>query len=314
MNIIIAEDMWSPLPDWFCKKWPVLHDATLWQDRDHLLQACTRAEALIVRNRTRVDRDLLRQLPHLRVVGRLGVGLDNLDLAALREHGVAVVTARGCNANAVAEYVIAALFEQARFLGQLDERTRRGVWDRGFGMGRELHGKTLGLIGVGDIGQRVAARARVFGMHIIACDPLLHPSHIAVQDGGLESVSLAEACQRADYLSLHVPLTQGTRHLIGAHELALMKETATLINTARGGIVDETALAQSLQRHPRRFAVLDVRETEPPQQPDPLASLPNVLLTPHVAGITHESERRVADMVLGDVDRVLSGKTPAGRV
>ncbi|MBL0385177.1 hydroxyacid dehydrogenase [Tumebacillus sp. ITR2] len=311
MDVVIAEDLLGPVPEWFWKKWAVHYDPTLVQDRERLMEACAKAKALVVRNRTQVDRALLERLPDLQVVGRLGVGIENLDLAALREREVAVVIARGGNANAVAEFVIAAMFEQARFLGRLGVQTKQGLWDRGSGIGQELSGKTLGLIGLGDIGQRVASRARVLGMEVVAYDPLLHPTHLAVQDGGVQRATLAEVCAWADYLSLHVPLTAETRHMIGAEELALMKPRAVLINTARGAIVDESALVRSLRDNPQRFAILDVREQEPPEKPDPLAALPNVLLTPHIAGITEESQAQISQMVLGDVDRELE-KRKAG--
>ncbi|KEO84927.1 hydroxyacid dehydrogenase [Tumebacillus flagellatus] len=305
MEVIIAEDLWGPVPDWFLQKWAVVYDHDLGLDPARLTETCSQAKALVVRNRTQVNRELIEHLPNLRVVGRLGVGVENLDLDALAERGVSVVTARGANANAVAEYVIAALFEHARFLGRLSGETKQGQWNRASGIGRELHGKTLGLIGFGEIGQRVASRAHALGLEIIAYDPLLHPAHPAVHDGGVRQKSLADVCREADYLSLHVPLTANTRHLIGAAEFASMKREAVLINTARGGVVDESALLHSLQEHPHRFAVLDVREHEPPSQPDALAQLPNVLLTPHIAGLTHESQAQVTDRVLRELHTLL---------
>jgi D-3-phosphoglycerate dehydrogenase len=314
MLIVIAEDLWCPLPDWFTQHYEVVHDTSLALDREKLLHVAAGAQGLVVRNKTCVDRELLERLPHLQVVGRLGVGLDNIDVAACRERGMTVVAAKGCNAGAVAEYVLAGLFQHARFLSRCDEMTNQGIWHRQVCMGAELRVKTLGLVGVGDIGQRVAMRAQALGLLVVAYDPYLLPTHVLVQDGGVQLLSLHEVCQRADYLSLHVPLTPATRHLIGAREFGVMKESAVLINTARGGIVDEAALLQSLVQRPRRFAILDVREQEPPGAQDPFTTLDNVLLTPHIAGITQESSQRVADMVLGDVDRVLRGGTALGSV
>lgn len=308
MAIVIVEDLWWPLPTWLTERYVVVYDAHLHESRERLVAAAEQARALVVRNKTRVDRELLARLPRLEAIGRLGVGLDNIDLAACRERGVTVVTARGCNANAVAEYVIAAMFQPVRFLSRCDETTRDGGWNRERCIGGELHGKTLGLVGVGDIGQRVAVRARALGMQVIAHDPFVSPSSLLVQDFGVQLVSMADVCGRSDFLSLHVPLTSETHHLLGEPELAAMKETAVLINTSRGAIVDETALLAALQQHPRRFAVLDVREQEPPGDDDQLARLPGVLLTPHIAGITRESSERVANLVLGDIDRVLRGE------
>ncbi|GAX90222.1 hydroxyacid dehydrogenase [Effusibacillus lacus] len=307
MGLVIAEDLWQPLPEWARNKYEIVYDPRLYADRDRLQTVAKSAKALIVRNKTLVDRELLEQLPELRVIGRLGVGLDNIDLETCRERKVKVVAARGCNANAVAEYVIAAMFHTVRPLNQYDKSVRNGAWDRFQCMGGELHGRTLGLIGVGDIGQRVAFRTRSLGIRVIAHDPYVLASNMVVQDFGVHLLPLEEVCRLSDFLSVHVPLTSATRHLIGERELSIMKDTAVLINTSRGGILDESALFKSLKQSPRRYAVLDVREKEPPDAKDSLQELPNVLLTPHIAGITHESSERVVELVLGDIDRVLSG-------
>lgn len=216
-----------------------------------------------------------------------------------------MVSARGCNANAVAEYVIACMFQHARFLGECDQHTRNGAWARQKCMGRELNGRTLGLIGVGDIGQRVALRAKSLGLKVVAYDPFVLKSNILVQDFDVELAALQQVCQMSDYISVHVPLTPKTHYLIGETELAVMKEDAVLINTSRGGIIDEGALFTYLKKWPKRFAFLDVRETEPPASDDPFNLLTNVILTPHIAGITHESSQRVAELVLEDINRVL---------
>ncbi|BCJ85602.1 hydroxyacid dehydrogenase [Effusibacillus dendaii] len=314
MPIVITEDVWWPIPDWITSKYEVLQDFTLWSNPEHIVSVGANADALVVRNRTKVDRLLLESLPRLRVVGRLGVGLDNIDLQACRDLGIVVVAAKGCNANAVAEYVIACMFQHARFLSVCDSCTRTGVWDRQKCMGRELNGKTLGLIGVGDIGQRVAVRARALGLRVIAYDPFLLKSHMLVQDFAVELTRLQLVCQMSDYISVHVPLTATTRHLITENELALCKKDAVLINTSRGGIINENALFTHLTKQPESFAFLDVREKEPSAADDPFLLLPNLFLTPHIAGITHESSQRVAELVLDDIDRVLSGQNPMAAV
>ncbi|MCL6444398.1 MAG: hydroxyacid dehydrogenase, partial [Alicyclobacillus sp.] len=314
MRIVISEHLWWPLPEWITNKYDVTYDPDLYSNPHRLGQLVLEASALVVRNRTKVDAALLNMAPQLRVIGRLGVGLDNIDLSACRDRHIAVVTARGCNANSVAEYVLAAMLEHARFLRHCSSRTQSGDWDRESCTGLELWGRTLALVGVGDIGQRVALRARAFGMHIVAYDPFLLPSAMVVQDFGVRPASLREVCEAADYLSIHVPLTHQTYHLIGMRELAWMKPTSVLINTSRGGILDEQALTEILQRQPERFAALDVREVEPPPPDDQLSRLPNVLLTPHIAGITHDSIRRVAEFVLTEVDEALQGRSPLGAV
>ncbi|MCL6637591.1 MAG: hydroxyacid dehydrogenase [Alicyclobacillus sp.] len=305
MKVLVVEALGCPVPAWFAQKYDVSTDPGLAADRSRLLAQVANATALVVRNHVQVDRELLAAAPRLRVVGRLGVGLDNIDLAACQERGVEVVWARGENAVAVAEYVLAAMLDHARFLRWTDALCRAGRWDRAAGTGRELAGKTLGLLGFGDIAQRVAVRARAFGMQVLAHDPLAPPHSVWTGDFHVQPVDLQTLCRSADYLSLHVPLTPATYHLLGARELAWLKPQAVLIQTARGGVVDEQALYEALRQAPDRRAVLDVREQEPPPADDPLRNLPQVLLTPHIAGLTEESVQRVARAVLCGIDRVL---------
>ncbi len=288
-----------------------LYDPELWRDRARLSAQLADCTALIVRNQTRVDAALLANAPRLRVVGRLGVGLDNLDLEALRARGITVVTGGNANAIAVAEYTLAAMLTLARRLPAADRHTKGGGWDRAaFGAGFELHGKTLGLIGLGDIGARVARRALACGMRVVAHDPLITPHHFAAAELGVTLAPLDDLLGESDFISLHVPLLPTTRHLINAERLARMKPTAVLINTSRGGIVDEAALIEALRAGRLGGAALDVRALEPPEQPDPLAQFENVLLTPHIAGLTAESQARVCQAVAEDVLRVLRGEKP----
>lgn len=308
MTILITE--WMPAGiDLLRDAGETLYDSDLWHDRPRLLSLMERCDALVVRNQTQVNAEVLDHAPGLKVVGRLGVGLDNLDLGALRERGVTVVTGGSANAISVAEYALAAMLALARKLNAADAATKRGGWDRAaFGSGAELHGKTLGLIGLGDIGARVARRADAFGMRVIAHDPLLTPAHFAPAELGVALLALDDVLRRSDFVSLHVPLLASTRHLIDAQRLALMKPTAVVINTSRGGIVDEAALADALRAGRLGGAALDVREHEPPGLDDPLAAFPTVLLTPHIAGLTHESQTRVCTAVAQDVARVLRGE------
>lgn len=287
------------------------YDSALWRDRARLFDLLSECEALIVRNQTQVDAELLDHAPKLKVVGRLGVGLDNLDLNALRERGITVVTGGNANAVAVAEYTLAAMLALARKLPAADRSTKGGAWDRAtFGAGVELYGKTLGLIGLGDIGARVAKRADAFGMRVIAHDPLITPTHFAAAEFGVTLMALDDVLRESDFVSLHVPLLPATANLINAERLARMKPTAILINTSRGGIVDEPALVQALGEGRLGGAALDVRAHEPPGEADPLAQFENVLLTPHVAGLTAESQARVCTAVAEDVLRVLRGEKP----
>ena len=289
----------------------VIYEPSLWRARAQLCSLLADCHALIVRNQTMVDAALLAYAPSLKVVGRLGAGLDNLDLPALRARGIVVVTGGQANAIAVAEYTIGAMIALARRLLAADRSTRSGDWERvAFGAGIELYGKTLGLIGLGDIGARVARRALAFGMRVIAHDPLITPTHFAAAELGIALMSLDDVLRESDFVSLHLPLSPTTTNLINASRLALMKPTAFLINSSRGGIVDEAALAEALRAGRLGGAALDVRAQEPPPRDDPLAMQEGTLLTPHIAGLTVESQARVCTTVADDVLRVLRGERP----
>ncbi len=272
--------------------------------------ALSGARALVVRNQTRVDRALLDAAPGLLVVGRVGVGLDNLDREALAERDVRATWAPGTNATSVAEYVLGAMLALYRRFEATSASLHAGAWDRRAATGVEAFARTLGLVGLGDIGARVARRARAFGMHVVAADPVLHPSSFPVQEYGVELLDLDELLERSDVVSLHVPLLPSTRGMIGEAQLAHMKAGAVLINTARGGLVDEAALARALRAGTLAGAALDVRDSEPPGDDDPLRGVSNVLLTPHVAGVTAASLERAATHVARDVVRVLRGERP----
>ncbi|GEJ57151.1 hydroxyacid dehydrogenase [Anaeromyxobacter diazotrophicus] len=282
----------------------VTADDGLWKDRARLEAELASAEALVVRNQTRVDAALLARAPRLRVVGRLGVGLDNIDLPACRARGIAVVVARGANAVAVAEHVLACLFAIARRVEAASRSVRAGEWDRRGFTGVELAGKTLGIVGLGDIGLRLARRAAALELEVLATSPDW-PDAAA---GLARRVPLDELLARSHFVSLHVPLTPATRGLIGAPQLARMRRDAWLVNTSRGEVVDEEALRAALARGAIAGAALDVRHREPTPAPDALAGLENVLLTPHVAGLTAEAQDRTAELVAEDVLRVLGGE------
>jgi D-3-phosphoglycerate dehydrogenase len=313
--ILVTELLAPPGPELLAASGlPVTLDPALWRDAARLCALLGEAEALIVRNQTQVNAELLAAAPRLRVVGRLGVGLDNIDIAAARARGITVTAARNANAIAVAECVLAAMLHTARDLAAADASVRRGEWDRVQFGGTELWGRTLGLIGVGEIGRRVARRAQAFGMTVIGHDPLVGPYDFAPAEQGIGLLPLDEVLARADFISLHVPLVPGTRHLIDAARLAKMRPHGVLINTSRGGIVDEAALLDALTAgHPRR-AVLDVRESEPPPPDDPLRSCAAVILTPHIAGLTAEAQERTSRLVVADVLQVLAGGQAIGAI
>ena len=298
--VVITEFMEEAAVNRLRERHDVLWDDTLVDRRGDLLREIADADAVIVRNRTRVDREFLDASPGLKAVGRLGVGLDNIDLDACRDRGVEVLPATGANAPSVAEYVIASAFVLVRGVFLASATVASGEWPRpSLSAGGELMGRTMGLVGYGGIGREVASRARALGMSVVAHDP-------AFEETDTSLVPLDELVAEADVISLHVPLVDATRSLFDAPRIGLMKPRAILINTARGGVVDETALADALRGNRIGGAALDVFETEPPGDAAKLfQGLANVILSPHVAGLTAEGNVRVSDVTVDNVMRVL---------
>lgn len=281
----------------------VRHEATLVDDPARLLAQARAADALIVRNRTQVRDDLLAALTKCRVVGRLGVGLDNIDVAGCEARGIKVIPATGANALSVAEYVIASAMLLLRGAYQSSGAVAAGQWPRNsLSSGREVAGKTLGLIGFGSIGQLTAKRAQALGMTVIAYDAMMDRDHPAYASLGVAPAGLDEVIAAADVVSLHVPLVDGTRDLFDARRIGAMKRGAVLINTARGGIVDEPALAAALKSGHLGGAAIDVFGHEPLPAADHFKDCPNLLLTPHIAGLSVESNERVSFLI---ADKVL---------
>ncbi len=306
MRIIISEFMDDEAVASLAAQFDVVYQKDLVDRRDALKASLADADALIVRNRTQVDPDLLAAAPKLRVVGRLGVGLDNIDTAACAARSIAVIPATGANALAVAEYVIGSAMLLLRTAYQSTAAVGDGKWPRGpLSNGREIAGKTLGLVGFGGIGRLTAKLGRSLGMRVIAFDPQLPASSPLWGETGALCVTLDAAVAQADVLSLHVPLTPETRNLMGPAQLARMKPDAILINTARGGVVDEAAVAAALRAGKLGGAALDVFDAEPLPAGSPLAGCPNLLLTPHVAGVTRESNVRVSSMIAAAVAAAL---------
>jgi D-3-phosphoglycerate dehydrogenase len=262
------------------------------EGREALEEAVRDAEGLIVRSGTQVDESLLDLAERLEVIGRAGVGVDNIDMRAATRRGVAVINAPGGNTSSTAELAFALLLAAARRVAEADRSVREGRWDRKALRGRQLRGNTLGVIGAGRIGTEVARRAHAFGMRILAHDPYLSAERAA--DERLERVELDELLERADFVTVHVPRTEQTRGMIGVAEIARMKPTAILINAARGGIVEERALAVALEQRKLGGAALDVYETEPLPGEHPLRGTPNLVMTPHLGAATIEAQREVA--------------------
>jgi D-3-phosphoglycerate dehydrogenase len=256
------------------------------------------ADALIVRSATRVTEDLLDRAPRLRVIGRAGVGVDNIDLEAATRRGILVMNTPGGNAASVAEHALALMLALARSIPQLSAALHAGRWEKSGAAGAELRGKTLGIVGLGRVGAEVAQRARGFEMRVVAHDPYLSPERAA--EWGVELVPLAELFAQSDFVSLHTGLSPATERMMNKETLAHMKRGARLINTARGELVDEAALAEALRSGHLAGAGLDVFAAEPPRD-SPLLAFPNVIATPHVAGSTAEAQEEVGVQIAQQV-------------
>lgn len=289
-----------------------LYDAQLVDKADALRASLADCEALIVRNRTRVNADLLATAPKLRVVGRLGVGLENVDLAACKARGVVVLPATGANDESVAEYVMVTALMMMRGVGlQLSAEVVAGKWPRPKAIdGRDIVGRTLGLVGFGAIARQVARRAAPFGIRLLAHDPFVAADDPAWKALGVERRELDAMLPETDILSVHVPLTNGTRGLLGAKRLATLPAGACVINTARGSVIDYAALAAELRSGRLGGAALDVFEQEPLPANSGFDGVPNLLLTPHVAGVTRDSNQRVSQLTAENVLRFLRGEKP----
>jgi len=294
--------------DGLAAEFDVLYDPGLVDRMEDLAAAVADARALIVRNRTQVRGPLLESAANLRVVGRLGVGLDNIDVAACEQRRIAVCPATGANDVAVAEYVVATAMMLLRDAYMAGAEVIAGSWPRQRCMGREIGGKTLGLVGFGGIARETAQRARVLGMQVMAHDPFVPDNDPAWR--GVERVDLDALLSRADVVSLHIPLNAETRGLLGATRIARMKNGAVLINTARGGIVDEEAAVSALRTGRLAGIALDVFETEPVTVVSgaQFAGVENLVLTPHIAGVTQESNVRVSAVTATNVRNVLVNK------
>lgn len=306
-KILISEDVTGTGIDRLKAKYQVYYDPDLWKKVPELEGMIPGFEALIVRNQTKVNAGLLAKAKALRAIGRAGAGYDNIDVPAATKEGVVVAFSPEENAVSVAEHVFALLLALARKIPGADKSTRGGGWERKKYHGFELLGKTLGILGLGKIGFRVALRAKAFGMRILAHDAYLSSTSLHVTESGALLTSFDRVLAEADFLTIHLPLTPETRGILNEEALRKMKKNAFLINTSRGEVLAEADLTKVLKEGAIGGAALDVREKEPPGE-SPLHGLDNVILTPHTAGLTYEAQEKVVDAVAEDVDRVLSGE------
>jgi|SRR5690625_27375 len=309
MKILVTELMWKDgREDLKAKGHDVDYDMELSRKRTELIQLLPNYDAVIVRNETKVDQEFLEAAKKTQVIGRLGVGLDNIDLKSSSEHGIPVVSARNANATSVAEYVMAAMLDASRPLNQANEDVRKGNWNRKFFTGIELNNRILGLIGMGEISHRVAKRAQAFGMKVVGYDPFVAPfDHIVQETGIQQATTIEEVLEISDFISIHIPLTKDTKYLLNEKAFKKMKSKAFVINSARGGIVHEMDLVKAIKKKRIAGAYLDVLEKEPVEKESSLLETEGLILTPHIAGLTDESQSRTAMLISEEIDRVLNG-------
>jgi D-3-phosphoglycerate dehydrogenase len=303
VRVLVAEPLGQAGLDRLAQEHEV--DVRLNLTRDELLAALPDYDALIVRSQVQVDAGAISAGVRLKVVGRAGVGVDNIDVAAATGAGIAVVNAPTANTLAAAEHTMALMLALARRVAAADASLRRGEWRRADFMGTELGGKTLGIVGLGRVGLAVADRARAFAMNLLGSDPLVSAEAAATY--GVRLVDVDTLLSESDVVSLHVPLVAGTRGLLDAERLARMKRGALLVNVARGGVVDEAALADALVSGHLGGAAIDVFEHEPLRD-SPLLSVPNTVLTPHLGASTAEAQARASLEVVQGVLDVLAGR------
>jgi D-3-phosphoglycerate dehydrogenase len=296
--IVISEDVWSEEFAALSQRYPITHEVDLWNRIDDLKRHLATAQALVVRNRTKVTRDLMDSAPHLKVIARAGVGLDNIDLKAADESGIVVSAALGINAQAVAEHTLGLALALSRDIVNRDASTRRGEWNRA--AGHEISGKTWGFLGFGATARATSQLLAGFSMKQCAYDPF-------VNDGGAVSMmSFDQVISASDVISIHLPATAETTKIINTEVISKMKKNAIVVSVGRGEVIDEVALESALRAGVISGAALDVREVEPAKD-QRFTDLSNVILTPHIAGITVESQAAINKVLVSEVEAALQG-------
>ena len=304
--ILITEFMDEDAVNLLKKKYDVYYDISLAEDSNSLVKLINKMKALIVRNKTLVTRELIENAPNLTCVGRLGVGLDNIDLNACEEQNITVYPALGANSHSVAEYVICASMLLLRKAYFKKNEMIAGNWPRQESSGSEVYGKTLGLIGFGDIAQKTRDLALGLGIKTVAYDPYLDKDSNVWKE--TKNLPLDNLLSISDIISLHIPLSKETKNLIDEKKLRLIKNSSVIINTSRGGIIDENSLAKLLKENKIGGAALDVFNKEPinKENAKKFEGLDNLILTPHIGGVTKESNERVSKMIAKKIDIHLS--------
>ncbi len=308
-NILITEFMDPGQVERLSLEHNVSYEPELYLDSKALLDKSVNVHALIVRNKTNVDKELLDTVKDLKVIGRLGVGLDNIDISYCKEKKLPVVVAEGANAKSVSEYVMMGLLTLFRGTMSSTESILKGKWDRSEHVGSEISGKTLGIIGIGTIGRIVAENAGTMGMNLIGNDIEISDDDKIWGDLNIECCSFEDLIQWSDAITLHIPLNQETYNLFSEDVFKKMPKGSFIINTSRGGIVNESDLLKYLKNRHLGGAMLDVFENEPIKDSTLFSGLKNLILTPHIAGLTVESNVRVSQSISDKIlDFLISGR------
>lgn len=302
--ILVSEDVWSADFEALATEFTVEREPDLWNKKEELKAKVATATALVVRNRTQVTRELIEAAPHLKVIARAGVGLDNIDVKAADDNGVVVAAALGINAVAVAEETLAMALAISRKLVELDASTRAGEWNRKAGV--EISGKTWGLLGFGATARATAELLQGFQCKVLAYDPFAQPEAGYLQKISTTMTSLSDVVAQSDFISVHLPATTETKNIINAELLATMKKSAVIISVGRGEVINEADLEVALKNGVIAGAGLDVRAQEPPQDKR-FIDLHNVVLAPHVAGITVESQAAINRVLVSEIKAALTG-------
>lgn len=310
-TVVVTEDVTGPAYDQLGREWTLQRDVNAWDNPGSWPSLFQDAEAAVVRNRTQVNEEFFAAAPKLKVVARAGVGLDNIDLEAANRAGVVVVAPLGANAVSVAEHTLTLALALAKNLLTSDTETKGGSWNRV--PTQELGGKTWGLLSAGATARATARLAKAFGMTVLAYDPYMDQNHPELQEIGVKLASLEEVLTASNVLSVHLPHTDATHHLLNITRLGLLPAGALVISVGRGEVIDERALLGLLESGHLGGAGLDVREQEPPRL-GALESHSRVLLTPHVAGISVQAQARIADVLCQQIRLVLSGDAATSAV
>lgn len=297
--ILISEDVWGAPFEELSKRRSTQQIANLWENPEELKSKLKEAEALVVRNRTKVTAELIASAPNLKIIARAGVGLDNIDIKAADDSGVVVVAGLGANAVSVAELTLGLALSLYRKISELDKDTKSGNWTRT--PGSEISGKTWGLLGCGATGRATAELLRGFNCKVVGYDPFFKGN------SQIQMATWDEVISQSDLISVHMPATEETVGSLNKSVFEKMKSNSVLINVGRGELVNENDLVEALKSNTIAGAALDVRATEPPKASE-LESFTNVILTPHIAGITKESQYAINKILVENIDLVLDGK------